>query len=385
MAKQAQSTKNAQAQRTAELAAVTEVAKNTVSLKPYEISDELRPVIDELGLWDNVAELRDQGYTVIKDVAPPELFDQLRDVIHTFAKVSEGGLKDAGASMLLGRHSVVDTVATLPKILAIGEASLGQGMRASQFVGSILREGQGALGLHADANWIPAPFPEHNCLLTFCMPCEGMTDEGGATRVVPGSQQLRRHPTPAELEVAEHIALEVEKGSVAVWDGAVWHSGGIRTIPGERTVLHASYQRLYTQPIDDYTYLLKDTAYVASASPELLGLIGRFVLRHGNGQTRCRYRQVHEEYGSVEEITDGCTASLAKGGASMFKEIIYESGPVARIILNRPQYLNAQSWLLRHELDAAFDGSNSVRDASALEVNLPQIVVVDGLIRSRPL
>ena len=101
-----------------------------------------------------------------------------------------------------------------------------------------------------------------------------MTAEGGATRVVPGSQQLRRHITPKEAEESESVPLEVEQGSIAVWDGAVWHSGGIRSIPGTRTVLHATYQRLYTQPIDDYTYLLRDEEYVKNASPEMLGLLG---------------------------------------------------------------------------------------------------------------
>ena len=274
MAEQAQSAQSTAEQQAEMMAELLETAKNTVCLKPYEISDDLRPRIDELDLWDNVTELRDHGYTVVRDVAPPELFDQLREVIHSFAEESEGALKGLGASMLFGRHPVVDTVATLPKILAVAEASIGQGMRVSQFVGSIMTQGQGSLALHADQNWIPAPFPEHNCVLTFCMPCEGMTDEGGATRIVPGSGALRRHPTPRELENPEHIPIEVEKGSVAVWDGSVWHSGGIRSIPGTRTVLHATYQRLYTQPIDDYTYLLKDEAYVKNASKEILGLLG---------------------------------------------------------------------------------------------------------------
>jgi enoyl-CoA hydratase len=37
-----------------------------------------------------------------------------------------------------------------------------------------------------------------------------------------------------------------------------------------------------------------------------------------------------------------------------FKHIIYEPGKVARIILNRPRYLNAQSVLMRDEMDLAF-------------------------------
>lgn len=38
-----------------------------------------------------------------------------------------------------------------------------------------------------------------------------------------------------------------------------------------------------------------------------------------------------------------------------YEQIIYEPGKVARIFLNRPGYLNAQSWLLREELDDAFE------------------------------
>ena len=274
MAEQPQPTRE-QAAQMAEMAELVEVARDAVSLEPYAISDDLRPKIEALDLWQNVNELRDQGYTVIRDVGPPELFDQLREVIHAFADQSEGLLKGAAASMLLGRHPVVDTVATLPKILAVAEASIGQGFRAGQFIASILREGGSGQGtLHADQNWIPAPFPKHNLVLTFCIPCEGMTDEGGATRVVPGSNVLRRHITRKEADESETIPLEVEKGSVAVWDGSVWHSGGTRTIPGTRTVLHATYQRLCTQPIDDYTYLLEDEDYVANASKELLSLLG---------------------------------------------------------------------------------------------------------------
>ena len=47
-----------------------------------------------------------------------------------------------------------------------------------------------------------------------------------------------------------------------------------RDIPGTRTVLHATYQRLYTQPIDDYSYLLEDEEYTANASDAMRSLLG---------------------------------------------------------------------------------------------------------------
>ncbi len=38
-----------------------------------------------------------------------------------------------------------------------------------------------------------------------------------------------------------------------------------------------------------------------------------------------------------------------------YKSVIYEPGVVARVILNRPERLNAQSWTLLAEMDAAFN------------------------------
>ena len=100
-----------------------------------------------------------------------------------------------------------------------------------------------------------------------------MTEEGGATRVVPDSHLQRRHPTDDERR-SDTVAIEVEKGGLAVWDGSVWHGTGQRRIEGTRTVLHATYQRFYTQPIDDYSYLLRDEAYMASVPEGMHGLLG---------------------------------------------------------------------------------------------------------------
>ena len=48
------------------------------TLPPCEVSEALRPRIDELDLWGCVADLRDRGYAVVEDAAPPALLDELR-------------------------------------------------------------------------------------------------------------------------------------------------------------------------------------------------------------------------------------------------------------------------------------------------------------------
>ena len=219
--------------------------------------------------------------------------DELREAIHMFARDREGrGL--AGAPLLLGRHPAVDRVATLPKVMAIAEFSVGKAMRAGRFVGSVKPENGEGLALHADQNWIPTPFPEHNLVVTFCFACEGMTKSGGSTFVVPDSHRLRRTPTPGETETSARVPIETDKGDVAVWDGAVWHGSYRRTDPGARTVLHATYQRLYTQPIDDFTYLLKDEKLHGNSSGgDAPAARRRSLFSYGNGRARRRHGEVH--------------------------------------------------------------------------------------------
>ena len=140
--------------------------------------------------------------------------------------------------------------------------------------------------MHSDSNWMPIPLPEHNLLATFCVACEGMTEEGGATMVVPGSHRLRRPPSPEEALSAKTVPIETEKGDVAVWDGAIWHGSPERKIDGTRTVLHATYQRLYTQPIDDFRYLLDDEEYMANAPEGMRQLLGAELFFHtAQGET----------------------------------------------------------------------------------------------------
>ncbi len=249
-------------------------------VKPYELSNELRPRIEELGLTDAVEHFREYGYAVIREAGPPSLMDELREAIHMYAKPRDEAGGMAGAPMLLGKHPAVDKVATLPKLMAFGEFACGKAMRVGRIVGSIKRKGHGGPGVHADSNWMPIPLPEHNLLATFCVACEGMTEEGGATMVVPGSHRLRRPPSPEEAQSAKTVSIETEKGDLAVWDGAIWHGSPERKIEGTRTVLHATYQRLYTQPIDDFRYLLEDEEYMASAPEGMRQLLGANLFFH---------------------------------------------------------------------------------------------------------
>lgn len=219
------------------------------TLAPDTISEELTPTIKKLRLEENCRQLAMEGWTVVENVASAKFNDRLRAKI---LELSQGG---AGANMLLAKDDVFAEAILRPKLMAMAEYSVGRGFLISQVAASVRRKGAPSIGLHADNNWLPAPFPAHNMLLTGCWACDEYTKEGGSTLVIPGSANLRRHPDADEVKAAKGaIAIECPPGSVALWDGNIWHSNWPRKTNGERVVCHITYTRLMMRPVEDYSH-----------------------------------------------------------------------------------------------------------------------------------
>ncbi len=217
------------------------------TLPPDAVSPELAPVIEELGLEENCRELAMQGWTVVRDVADPDFNEAFR------AKIMEIAGNAGGSNMLLAKDPIFAEAIQMPKLLAMAEFSVGRGFLISQVAASVRPKGSPAIGLHADNNWLPAPFPAHNMLMTGCWACDEYSKAGGSTLVIPGSQNLRRHPTADETaNLTGAIAIECPPGSVAMWDGNLWHSNWPRELDGERVVCHITYTRLMMRPVEDY-------------------------------------------------------------------------------------------------------------------------------------
>ena len=234
------------------------------TLAPEAISDELRPTIEEFDLEDNCRQLAAEGWTVVEDVASSEFNERLRH------KIQDVG----GGNMLLAKDPVFSEAVLSPKLLAMAEFSVGRGFLISQVAGSVRPQGSASIGLHADANWLPAPFPAHNMLLTGCWACDEYTKEGGSTLVIPGSNALHRHPDPDEVAAKEGaIAIECPPRSVAMWDGNLWHANWPREIEGERVVAHITYTRLMMRQIEDYGAIADDL--VERHGERMAQLLGR--------------------------------------------------------------------------------------------------------------
>ncbi len=241
---------------------------------PYAVAEDLAPRIDSLDLRENVRQLVDDGYTIIQDPVAHALTDEVRGAILRCAQGTEGRAKGYSAGMLLGREPVFAEAILVPRLLAMVEFLLGRGFILSQLVGSVRRKGPGSLGLHADNSWFPAPFPPWEIMCTACWVTDDFSLEGGATLVMPGTHKHRRHP-PRELRQSLEGAQPIvaPKGSLALWNGNVWHGNYPRQIDGERVVLHLTYTRVGFAPVEDYRHLGDD--WLQGKPPELATLLGR--------------------------------------------------------------------------------------------------------------
>jgi ectoine hydroxylase-related dioxygenase (phytanoyl-CoA dioxygenase family) len=156
----------------------------------------------------------------------------------------------------------------------MAEVMCGKGALLSQIIASIRPTGANEIGLHADQNWFPAPFPIHNQLFTVCWALDDFTKKGGCTKVIPGSHKKRRHPLPDEIvEQKGAIPIECSSGSLAMWDGSVWHSNYPRKIEGDRVVIHITFCRLALRPVESYDHL--DEEWLKDKPKELSTLLGR--------------------------------------------------------------------------------------------------------------
>ena len=245
-----------------------------VTRQPFELSAELAARVEELGLQPHLDQMRDEGYTVIPDIASQEFTARLRETCLRLAQETEGAAKGYSAALLLGRDPIFEEVVLNPTILALVEVMCGQGALLSQLIASSRPKGGPVLGLHADQNWTPAPFPVHNQLLTMCWTMEEFSLAGGCTKVIPKSHLHRRHPNKEETkEQPGAIPTECPVSSIVCWEGSTWHGNYPRQLDGERVVLHITFSRLALRTVENYDHL--DEEWLQGKPHPLSIMLGR--------------------------------------------------------------------------------------------------------------
>ena len=194
----------------------------------------------------HIARVREQGFTVVENAIAPDLVDALNDALVRLerdlaikpATNSFEGRNTVRIYNLLAHGSPFERAPVHPSVLPIVEGVLDPGCLISSLSSIAIDPGEIAQPIHADDMVIPLEKPHIPIVCNSMWALTDFTDANGATRLVPGSHRLGN---PEYGKVYDTVPGEMPKGSVLVWDGALWHGGGANRTDQRRTGIAMNY------------------------------------------------------------------------------------------------------------------------------------------------
>ena len=198
------------------------------------------------------------------------------------------------------------------RVLGTVRHVLGGEILVSSFTANIAKPGGVPMPLHTDQWWAPEPTrPDRRNLpvgsitrttfdrddaLTEQPPLiapaacskvlfmlNGMTEENGGTRLVPGSHRFGRHPDPERDEGVETVAAEGPPGCAIITDGRLWHGTGANVGNTDRYAMIITFCGPQYRPQENYTVGVRPEVY-ATLSDQAKALLG-FKVWSGYGRT----------------------------------------------------------------------------------------------------
>ena len=221
------------------------------------------------------------GYTVLPNAIEPALIDEIdetllrleRDLDVAPATNLFEGLRTTRIYNLLVHGSPFGRIPVHPNVLPVVEGVLDPGLLISSLSSIAIGPDEQAQPIHADDQLIPLPRPHVPIICNTMWAVTDFTEENGATRLVPGSHLLEEAPNP--LEHYESVPAEMEKGSVLVWVGSLWHGGGANHTDARRVGIAMNYCAGYIRQQENQQ--LGVPTSLASTFPrrlqELIGLL----------------------------------------------------------------------------------------------------------------
>lgn len=237
--------------------------------------------------------LREHGYAIIDNLVPGALMDRIADELAPYMAVTPfgpddilgrrtkrtGGLieRSAGVRELILNPTILDTTRSF-----LSHASTFQ-IHCTQVVS--IHPGARAQTLHQDeVAWDMFPFPnDYHAQCNTLWALTEYSEKMGATRIVPGSHRAGRS---VEFQMTASFPAVMEKGSVLVYDGKVYHGGGANHSKQVRSAVNLTYALGWLR--QEENQFLSCSQEVARTLPDqLLHLMGyqcgAFALGYVNG------------------------------------------------------------------------------------------------------
>jgi hypothetical protein len=258
---------------------------------------------------DAVALLRRDGALIIDGLASAEEMDAVATELRPWMDATGFGPDDFSGHRtkrtggLVARSPLCRKLVTNDKILGIAGQFLGHATSFQLHLTQVIAIGpdEPAQPLHRD-QWAFDfyPFPkgyEVQCNTIWAM--TDFTEENGATRIVPGSNQLE---DKLRLKAEDSVPAEMTKGSVLLYSGSVYHGGGANRSKATRVGINITYNLSWLRQ-EENQYLSCPPEIAKTLPVPLLKLMG--------------YRRGAYALGYVDDLRDPIAVvrpDLAKAG-----------------------------------------------------------------------
>jgi ectoine hydroxylase-related dioxygenase (phytanoyl-CoA dioxygenase family) len=174
---------------------------------------------------------------------------------------------------LLGKDCAFVELVENPTALELVRHVIGESFLLSNFSANVTAPGSGAMGMHADQGYMPAPWPPYPLAVNVAWALDDFSDANGATRFVPLSHRKDHGPDPS-VGPDSSLPIECPAGSIFVMDGRVWHqTGANRTTVQTRAGLFAYYVRPFIRPQWNW-YMTVTPEQLHAMSPLMREMLG---------------------------------------------------------------------------------------------------------------
>jgi len=234
--------------------------------------------MDEKTRDAHVARVRRDGYTIVENAIPPALIDTLNDGLARLereldAKPAMNGFEGHNTVRIYNLLAYGGPFLDVPvheSVLPVVEGVLDRGCLISSLSSIAIDPGEVAQPIHADDMLIPLDKPHRSIVCNSMWALTDFTDANGATRLVPGSH---KKSNPVYGGSYDSIPAEMKKGSVLIWDGALWHGGGANKTDKRRTGIAMNYCAGFIRQQENQQLGLP-APLVKTFSPRLQELVG---------------------------------------------------------------------------------------------------------------
>ena len=198
---------------------------------------------------ENSIELREKGYTIIRNLIDNELLDSLSNkmdvafIKHRKTQLSNGNdIETGGVALHVNSLSALDNLPNQPNFSSL---------------------------VHRDLRFYSGDFPIMvNCLLMV----DGFSIENGGTYLLPGSHLEERKPTDKEF-FKKAIQVVGNRGDIVIFNSNVWHSSAPNTTQNHRRAIPLTVSRSFMKQLIDYPRALGYNK-MDSFTPQLQQLLG---------------------------------------------------------------------------------------------------------------